>query len=313
MNPWYLLLNAGLGVLITAPLWLPEDIKRQLPFWRDVQGMSADDLRVAEPKIGWRKIQLEDQLVELQQRTANLILACDRLLEGDRPEDTIMYKLFEAHGGAEDPILQLSAHDWLHRCQVALERVHLLRRQLQNETLQSKQSLRQQVAGWETLYLTLVGTQARILNLNDEDLHALLDPIEVLVREPEDDTMLAGQLRALHEEIEHRPLKMNLMLINPDTLDQQGILGYLELVETRIATLQAEAEVRHERLTEEQRITLYSGETVEADATQVARDDRRRRLMDHTPDPHSGLPGRQLTLSERLARLREQNESNELS
>ncbi len=272
--------------------------------------MSPDqNQRVAEPKTGWRKLQLEMQLEQLQTRTANLILACDRLLDGATPEETIMYRLVEVHGGTDDPIVKLSVHDWLHRCQVALERVHLLRRQLQNEEIQAGRSLRQQVMDWEALYLTLVGTQKRILELNDEELHALLDPIEILVREPEDDTVLAGQLRALHEEIDERPLQMNLMLTDPKKFDQQGILGYLELVETRIADLQVQTHQRQERLFDEQRINL--GVDVPDVTDEQVRAARRQRLMNHTPDPHSGLPGRQLTLSERLALIREQQDAAE--
>ena len=60
---------------------------------------------------------------------------------------------------------------------------------------------------------------------------------------------------------------------------------------------------------DEQRIKLH--ETEEINAAEAAREARRQRLMGHIPDPHSGLPNRQLTLSERLALIREQNEAAE--
>ena len=41
--------------------------------------------------------------------------------------------------------------------------------------------MEQLVQDWERIYLTLVGSQERILNLTDKELHTLLDPLQTQI------------------------------------------------------------------------------------------------------------------------------------
>lgn len=270
-----LLIMMGTSLIILSPLIKPE--VRALVFGR----LEATFTNRPE---------LEAHLAELQSRVANLLLACERLLDGETPQDSIMYRLIEAHGGMTDPVRQLRVEEWLSRSQLALANVFALRRRLLKPEIQEQRGLEKLVQDWESLYITIVGSQPRILELTDKDLHILLDPIEVLERKEPDNPRLTQQLHRIHEEMRQRPLKIGLKMVDPRDFDAQGILGYIDLVEQELAVVQAESMQAAARLQAQE---------------QHNEEVRRKSRLAHTPKNDS-TNGRRLTISERIASIRDQ-------
>lgn len=185
-----------------------------------------------------RRQALQEHLGELQQRIANLLLACERLLEGDAVPKSVLYQLFEAYGGTKYDPLDAEVTEWLRRSREALSDAFDLRTRLVRPGVAEQRSLEQLVGDWESIYVTIVGTTERITGLSDDELHTLLDPLDVLEGIPAD-VRLANQLDSIRTELIGVPLRVELMIIDPSTLDAEGILGYVANVQEQIGRLQA--------------------------------------------------------------------------
>ncbi len=182
-----------------------------------------------------RRTRLKRQLKILRARTSNLLNACEPLLRGDTPEETVLYQLFGAYGGEQSERPRKNVYEWLRRSQDALNVAFDLRRNLVAAEVREKRALEQQVYDWEMLYLTLVGNSERILSLTNDELHTLLDPILVLDRETTD-VQLIKQLDDIWRELASgMPLKVDLMMVDPSETDAEGILGYIDRVKDTIA------------------------------------------------------------------------------
>ena len=195
--------------------------------------------RVISPAIQRtrRRMRLKRQLGDLQARTSNLLTACDQLLKGETPEETVLYQLFSAYGGGHYDDIHDDVHEWLRRSQEALNDAFDLRQKLLDPAVQEKRPLEQIVQDWEMLYVTFVGNSERILTLTDDELRTLLDPMLVLDREATD-VQLAEQLDSIRRELTGMPLKVELMTIDPAKTDAEGILGYVDQVKAQLARLQ---------------------------------------------------------------------------
>lgn len=183
-----------------------------------------------------RRKELETHLGGVRQNVANLLLAYERLLAGEEPQDAVLFQLFEAYGGTRYPERAAQVTDWIRRSQAAWRVAFELRRDLLSEDVKAQQDLETQVRNWEMIYLTLVGSSERVLELTNSELQDLLDPLVVLEREA-DDVPLAHQLNEIRREIKGMPLKINLLEVDPTTVDQEGILGYVDQVESQIGEL----------------------------------------------------------------------------
>ncbi|MEM7112612.1 MAG: hypothetical protein AAF614_09265 [Chloroflexota bacterium] len=194
--------------------------------------------QVVQPALARRKKREEQEahLGNLRQNVANLLLACERLLSGDKPEEAILYQVFEAYGGVHYEDRKTAVYEWIRRSQAALDAAFNLRRDLIDED--NTQSLTEQIRSWETIYLTLVGSSERVQELTDEELHDLLDPMITLERET-DETPLVKQLVDLQRELQGKPLKVELQEVDPTSVDQEGILGYVDQVEQQLNELMA--------------------------------------------------------------------------
>jgi hypothetical protein len=182
-----------------------------------------------------RRTRLKRQLKVLRARTSNLLNACEPLLRGDTPEETILYQLFGTYGGEPSEHSQKNVYEWLRRSQDALNVAFDLRRKLIASGVQEERSLEQQVYDWEMLYVTFVGNSERILSLTNDELHTLLDPILVLDRETAD-VQLIKQLDDIWRELASgMPLKVDLVMVDPSRTDAEGILGYIDRVKDTIA------------------------------------------------------------------------------
>ncbi len=183
-----------------------------------------------------RRARLREHLDLLRARTSNLLLASEQLLRGDNPRDTILYQLFKGYGGDRYPEMARQVEEWLRQSREALDDAYELRQRLTDPAVTKGLSLERQVADWETVYVTLVGVSPRILQMTEEQLHTLLDPMLVLDR-PTEDAQLAQQLDAIRRELAGMPLKVGLMVVKPEELDAEGILGYVDQVKAQISRL----------------------------------------------------------------------------
>ncbi len=193
-------------------------------------------VKVAIDKLKHRRMlkQHRDTLMTL---TSNLLLACDRLLSGDTPEDTVLYQLFAANGGDRYPKLRDQVLEWLRRSRAALDDAFDLRQRLIHLPKDKSPPLEQQVHDWEMLYITLVGSNERILSMSNDELHTLLDPLLTL-EQPVDDVLLVEQLDEVRQRLAGVPLKVEFQMIDPAKTDAEGILGYVGRVKGEIARLQ---------------------------------------------------------------------------
>ncbi|MCA9968994.1 MAG: hypothetical protein KC425_02205, partial [Anaerolineales bacterium] len=212
-----------------------------------------------------RREELQAQLARLQERVANLLLALEQLIAGQQPEEATLFQVFEAYGGRHEPEMETAVRARIAASQQAFDAAFALRQQLLEEDFQQAQSLEEQVRAWELLYLSLVGSDPRIRGLTEAELRDLLDPVVVLQREAQGSAVVA-QLRDLSKQIQGMPLKVDMLLLEPDNVDQAGILGTLEEVETAIGDLMAAQAAAPERL-DAARAARLSAEEEAASAT----------------------------------------------
>jgi hypothetical protein len=195
-------------------------------------------LFVGRPALRKRKREqeLNEHLGLVRQNVANLLLAAERLLDGDTPQQAVLYQLYEANNGTFDKDRTAEVTEWIRRSQAALRDAFDLRRDLLAAEVNEQASLEEQVRRWEMIYLTLVGSTPRVLDLTESELKDLLNPLVILEREATD-VPLAQQLDAIRREIAGMPLKVNIMEVDPTAVDREGILGYIDLVEAYIKEL----------------------------------------------------------------------------
>ena len=220
-------------------------------------GLTVKVVKPAHERAQARKA-LQDHLETLQTRTANLLNACYQLLDGETPEDTVLYQLFSSYGGESYKDLHGQVYEGLRRSQSALDDAFDLHQKLIDPAVQATRTLEQQVKDWEMLYLTLVGNSEPVLALSDDELRTLLDPLLSLEREAPD-VQLAQQLDELRQELSGGlPLKVELQRVDPAQTDAQGILGYVDQVKSQTARLRAARDQAPQRLDQarEQRQTL---------------------------------------------------------
>ncbi len=211
-------------------------------------------LVVGRPALRKRRQEeeLAGHLLVVQQNVANLLLAAERLLDGERPQETVLFQLYEANGGGFDPERTAEVTEWIRRSQAALSDSFDLRRDLVSAEAGQQGTLEQQVRNWEMIYLTLVGSTPRVANLMESELRDLLNPLVVLEREA-GDVPLAEQLDAIRREIAGMPLKVELMEVDPATVDREGILGYIDHIEAAIKDLMDAQRAAPETLADAQR------------------------------------------------------------
>jgi len=198
----------------------------------------------------YRRLELQRHQEALRTRTSNLLNACYQLLEGDAPEETVLYQLFRAYGGEKYQDVRAEVRDWLRRCQDALDDAFDLRKKLLDPEVQKKRSLAQTVQDWEMLYVTFVGNSERILKLTDDELRTLLDPLLTLDRKTTD-AKLAQQLDDLRRELAGGTgLKVELRMVDPAKTDAEGILGYIDWTKAQIVRLREAPQKAPGRLAE---------------------------------------------------------------
>ena len=76
-----------------------------------------------------------------------------------------------------------------------------------------------------------------MLGLTEDQLRTLLDPMLVLDRPEQQDSALVAQLESVRRQLIGLPLKVDLVLVDPATVDADGILGYVDRVKAEISRL----------------------------------------------------------------------------
>ncbi len=209
-----------------------------------------------------RKQKLQVHLGVIQQNVANLLLATERVLTGERVEDAVLYQLFQAYGGDRYREMNDEVREWIRRSRAALSDAFDLRRTLQSDDVVRTKSLEERVVGWEKIYLTLVGSSPRIRNLTEAELQDLVNPMVIMERHAKD-VQLAEQLDDIRRELEGMPLKIDLELVDPESVDQEGILGYVDQVEQQIQMLMAAQEAAPGRVADARKDRLAAEEAAD--------------------------------------------------
>ncbi|MEN9225289.1 MAG: hypothetical protein Q6M54_07455 [Thermostichus sp. DRC_bins_24] len=184
-----------------------------------------------------RRKQLQNQIQALQAPIATLLLALEQLLPGDKPEEMILYRLFLILGGDRYPYLGSQILNTLHECRRSLTQAFLVQGQLSGQTATTLSALEQQVEAWERLYVSLVGSREHLLNLTEEQLQTLLNPVQFLPSDQRQGS-LSRQLEDLHQQLKGRPLRVNLLRVDPSQLDADGILGLIDHIQQDLNRLQ---------------------------------------------------------------------------
>jgi hypothetical protein len=187
-------------------------------------------------RLKQRRTREERHLQRLQRLTSKLLNACDQLLAGQTPEETLLYQQFIARGGEAYNDLRTNLYEAVRRSQSALNSAFELRQKLIDPTVQQRHSLEQKIWDWEILYATLIGRSQRIKNLTGDELRSLLDPMLASEREASD-IRLARQLEDLQRELTGTPLKITWQKIYPTQIEAKGILSYIDQVKAEIAKL----------------------------------------------------------------------------
>ncbi|MEN9230628.1 MAG: hypothetical protein Q6L68_06955, partial [Thermostichus sp. DG02_5_bins_236] len=185
-----------------------------------------------------RRKQLQNQIQALQAPVATLLLALEHLLPGEKPEEMIFYRLYLMLGGDRYPYLGSQILNALQECRRSLTQAFLVQGQLSSQTATTIPELEQQVEAWERLYVSLVGSRAHLLNLTEEQLQTLLNPVQFLPSDQRQGS-LSHQLEDLHQQLEGRPLKVKLLRVDPSQLDADGILGLIDQIQQDLNRLQA--------------------------------------------------------------------------
>ncbi len=182
------------------------------------------------------RARLKGRLKDLRSISSRLLNACESLLRGDAPEETVLYQLYRSYGGEEDARLREDVLRWLRRSRDALGDAFEIRKKLIAPTIQKERTRRQQVHDWEMLYATLVGNEERILSLTESELRTLLDPM-IMGRNMESEG-LGEQLEPIRRELSGSPpLRLRWMMIDPNKIEPQGVLGYIDRIKCEIARL----------------------------------------------------------------------------
>ena len=204
-------------------------------------------------KPGWEIVlklfQIYKHFSTIKVRTTKLLDGLGRLFEGNNSETMLLFQLLESYGIKKYPKANEEIQEWLRRSKIALTEGTQLRNILVNNK-GKRQPIDQQVKAWETLYLTLVGSNPEILKLTDEQITELLD-ISAGV-DTTSDVQLVEQIRAVVKELSNGGYKIEFMLVKPETVDKEGVLGYLkqakdQLVELRKAKAEAIPRVKEAR------------------------------------------------------------------
>lgn len=176
----------------------------------------------------------KEHLARLQRLVSRLLNACDRLLGGQQPQDTILYQRFQAHGGEYYPDIQTEVSTALQHSQNALRAAFEVHQKLL--AMPSSRPLPRQIQDWETLYASLVGQSEHIRNMTGDELRTLLNPVLAAEPAPPADD-LSAQLEELSRDLDGKPLRIKWQQIYPTQTHQTGILGYIEQVKTHLANL----------------------------------------------------------------------------
>lgn len=194
----------------------------------------------------WTRIRNKKQhLDSLARKVDSLLLAAENLFAGTNAEDTTLWKLFALYGGEAYPDLVEQVRNWIRRSMAALQEAFELNDELdQRQPGPNIEDLDAMVKAYEMLYLTLVGTDDRILTLDEEGLRAFIDPMTPVIEAQTSEDQIVDQVRQMREQLADRPLRIQLMIVDLSEVDADGLFGYanrIKAVITQLVEVQEEA------------------------------------------------------------------------
>ena len=180
---------------------------------------------------------------DLRMRVADLLNDAQQTIPGDDPDATMLYTIWTSMGGKvsdRDNEVQMLISRGQRSLGIAFEVFLQLKRGAASWWNLAK--VKEQVQAWETLYLTVTGRTESILNMTGEEQANLLDPI--LVIEPEE---ISDQLVAQIEEVRRNlrgggKLKIEVTIVDQNTIDELGVLGSIDRVKQSIHDLRTARE-----------------------------------------------------------------------
>lgn len=216
---WYLL--GAIGVAISGLLAGPRLI---LPAWR---------ARMARRRA-------QQHLTELSAKIDSLLYAARTLFTGHSVEETTLWKMFLVYGGDKYPDQAEPARELTQHAMTALDEALVLKEELDHrEPNKGPDDAQALIRAYETLYLTLVGTNPRILQMSEEEFRSFIDPMAGGLEPVAQAAGLVDQVRELRKEIAEQPLRAELIEVKPDEVDADGIFGYANRIKATISMLGA--------------------------------------------------------------------------
>jgi len=159
----------------------------------------------------WTSIRNKKQhLDNLARRVDGLLLAAENLFAGTNVEDTTLWKLFTLYGGEAYPDLVEQVQGWIRQSRTALQEAFELNDQLdQRQPGSNIEDLDAIIKAYEMLYLTLVGTDERILALNEEELRVFVDPMTPAIEAQASVGQIVDQVRQMREQLADRRIHLD--------------------------------------------------------------------------------------------------------
>lgn len=186
-----------------------------------------------------RKIQEKRRhLADLRHKVGGLLYAARTLFTGDEARETTLWKLFLIYGGDKYAELATEVQGWVQHSMRALHEALLLSQELQQrEPGKREEDVTEMIRAYEMLYLTLVGTDPQLLKMDEEAFRTFIDPMAGGIERPVADDAVVTQIRDLRTQLVEQPLRIDLIVVEPQEVQADGIFGYANRIKEVLARL----------------------------------------------------------------------------
>lgn len=176
------------------------------------------------------------QIVDIKQRISRLLNIGQNLLGGNSASETQLYDVWSANGGENYPPMNTKVLRLITSARNAFNLAHIRHKELDASV---SLPLVEQLRGWETVYITLVGTTEEVQSMDEQQLQDLLNPLTVVEKEDVGDALYQQLTDNFPtDDADHKDaLRLDLLLVNKDEVQTDGILGSVGLVKDELRTL----------------------------------------------------------------------------
>ncbi len=177
-------------------------------------------------------------LDDLSDTVGSFLYAAKTLFTGETVEETTLWKLYLVYGGDRYTDLAASVRGWTEQSMKALGEVLVLHEDMDHRTPgKSDEDVKAMIRAYEIMYLTLVGTNPAILQMNEEEFKNFIDPMAGGIEPPTNESSLVTQVRDLRRQLNEQPLRATLEMVDPKQLDADGVFGYANRIKGAIGQL----------------------------------------------------------------------------